>query len=47
MAESDDCDPAAEVEVFAAVGVPDPRPLTPYDRQIGPRVRRQQPIEAL
>jgi hypothetical protein len=47
VAEGDDRDSAAEVEIFAAIRVPDSRSLAANDRQIGPRVRRQQPVEAL
>jgi hypothetical protein len=47
VTERDDCDPGAEVEVLAAVRVPDPRPLASSDRQIRPGVCRQQPIDAL
>ena len=47
VAERDDRDPASEVEVLAAVGVPDPTALAAHDRQVRTRVRRKEPFEPL
>ena len=45
VAERDDRDPASEVEVLAAVGVPHPAALAADDRHVRARVGRQQPIQ--
>ena len=47
VAERDDRDPAAEVEVLAAVGVPHPAAVAPHEREIGARVRRAAAARAL
>jgi hypothetical protein len=47
VAERDDGDATAEVEVLPAIGIPDMRPVTPSDREIRPGVCRQQSLEAL
>ena len=43
--ERDDRDPAAEVQVLAPVRVPDAAPVAAHDREVGPRIRRQEPLE--
>ena len=45
VAERHDGDPAAEVEVLTPVGVPDAAAVAAHDREIGARVRRQEPLE--
>jgi hypothetical protein len=47
VAERDDRDPAAEVEVLAAGVVPEPAPVAADKRHIGAGVRRQQSLETL
>jgi hypothetical protein len=45
--ERDDGDPAAEVEVLAAVHVPHAAPVPADEQEIRTRVRRKEPLEPL
>ena len=47
VAESDDRDSRAEVEILAAVRIPDACTLAADDRDVRPGVRRKQPLPAL
>ena len=47
VSERDHRDPASEVEILAAAGVPDPRPVAAHDREICSRVGGKEPLEAL
>ena len=47
VTEPDDRDPAAEVEILAALVVPDAGAVAAHDRHVRPRVGREEPVDPL